>query len=72
MRFQFVMISSNAKQRGINAGSKHDTEDCCAALSASQASLDDLIDRIFPFEQAEEAVQYIWEGRQIGKVVLKL
>ncbi|CAG8923372.1 unnamed protein product [Penicillium salamii] len=67
-----TIIDRRVILRGINAGSKHDTEDCCAALSACQAPLDDLIDRIFPFEQAEEAVQYIWEGKQIGKVVLKL
>jgi Zn-dependent alcohol dehydrogenase len=47
-------------------------EDFCAALSACQTPLDDLIDKVVPFEQAEEAIQYVWEGKQIGKVVLKL
>ena len=47
-------------------------EDFCAALSATEMQLDDLIDSVFPFEQAEEAVQNIWEGKQIGKIVLSL
>lgn len=47
-------------------------EDFCAALSASQTPLDDLIDSVFRFEQAEEAVEYIWQGKQIGKLVLSV
>lgn len=58
--------------RGINAGSKYDMEDLCAALSAAQTPLNDLIDKIFPFEQAEEAVEYVWRGKQIGKIVLRI
>lgn len=58
--------------RGINAGSKYDMEDFCAALSASKTRLDDLIDCVFPFEKAEEAVEYLWQGKQVGKVVLEV
>lgn len=47
-------------------------EDLCEALAASETELDDLIDKVFPFEQAEEALQFIWEGKQVGKVVLKV
>lgn len=47
-------------------------EDFCEALSASQTQLDDLIDKVFPLEQAEEAVEYVWQGKQVGKVVLRL
>ena len=47
-------------------------EDFCAALAATEMRLDDLIDRVFAFAEAEEAVEYIWQGRQIGKVVLRL
>lgn len=60
------------ENRGINAGSKHDMEDFCAALSASQIPLHDLIDKVFPFEQAEDAIEYVWQGKQIGKIVLQL
>lgn len=58
--------------RGINAGSKYDMEDLSAALSATSIPLDDIIDSTYPFEQAEEAIQYLWEGRQVGKIVLRL
>jgi NADPH:quinone reductase-like Zn-dependent oxidoreductase len=47
-------------------------EDLCAALSADQTKLDDIIDKVFPFDQGEEAIQFVWEGKQIGKVVLRL
>lgn len=59
-------------RRGINCGTKFDMEDLCEALSAHQTPLDDLIDRVFPFEEAEEALQFVWEGKQIGKVVLQV
>lgn len=58
--------------RGINAGSKYDLDDLCAALSATQMPLGDIIDNVYPFEKADEAVQYIWEGKQVGKLVLRL
>lgn len=47
-------------------------EDFCAALSASKTNLDDLIDSVFPFEEAEEAVEYLWQGKQVGKIVLQV
>lgn len=47
-------------------------EDLCEALAANQTQLDDIIDKVYPFSQAEEALQYVWEGRQVGKVILKV
>ncbi|PWY87954.1 alcohol dehydrogenase [Aspergillus sclerotioniger CBS 115572] len=67
-----TLIDRRINLRGINAGSKHDMEDFCAALSASQMPLQDLVDKVFPFEQAEDAVEYIWQGKHIGKIVLQL
>lgn len=32
----------------------------------------DIIDRVFPFSQSEEALDYLWNGKQVGKIVLKL
>lgn len=34
--------------------------------------LDDIIDMVYPFTEAEEAVQSLWEGKVIGKIVLRL
>ncbi|KAJ5084126.1 hypothetical protein NUU61_008705 [Penicillium alfredii] len=67
-----TIIDRRVILRGINAGSKYDMEDLCAALSATQMPLDDLIDTVFPFQQAEEAIECIWQGKQIGKLVLRL
>ncbi|KAL4942661.1 hypothetical protein BDV06DRAFT_211632 [Aspergillus oleicola] len=67
-----TIIDRRVTLRGINAGSKYDMEDFCAALEAVQTPLTDLIDKVFPFEQAEEAVEYVWQGKQIGKIVLRV
>ena len=32
--------------------------------------LDNIIDAIYPFEKAEEALQSLWEGKVVGKVVI--
>lgn len=47
-------------------------EDLCAALSSTEMQLDDIIDTVFPFEKAEEAIEMIWQGKQLGKVVINL
>jgi len=59
-------------QRGINAGSKMDLDDLCAALSANRIQFDDIIDSVHPFENAEEAIEKVWQGKVVGKVVLQL
>ncbi|KAK2023103.1 GroES-like protein [Colletotrichum zoysiae] len=41
-------------------------------LSATKLGFDDIMDSVFEFEQAEEAISYLWEGRQVGKLVLRL
>ena len=58
--------------RGINAGPVSDMEDLCAALEATQMQLEDIIDKVYPFDKAEEAVQSLWDGKVIGKVVIRL
>lgn len=47
-------------------------EDLCAALEATQMQLDDIIDKVYSFDEAEEAVQSLWEGKVVGKIVLRL
>ncbi|KAG2421149.1 hypothetical protein HFD88_000765 [Aspergillus terreus] len=67
-----VLIDRRVILRGVNAGSKHDMDDLCAALTATQIRFDDIIDSVEPFEKADEAIEYIWQGKQIGKLVLRL
>ena len=49
--------------RGINAGSKMDMDDLCTALSATRITFDDIIDSIWTFDKADEALQYLWQGK---------
>ena len=73
---QHIVTCTNADiytySRGIDAGSKHDLDDLCAAITATQMSFTDIIDSVEPWEKAEQALQYIWEGKQVGKVVIRL
>jgi Zn-dependent alcohol dehydrogenase len=63
---------ADIKGRGINAGSKMDMDDLCAVLSATRVQFDDIIDSVQPFESAEEAVEKVWQGKVVGKLVLLL
>ena len=47
-------------------------DDLCAALEATQMQFEDIIDTVYPFEKAEEALQSLWEGKVVGKIVIKL
>lgn len=47
-------------------------DDISAALEATQMRLNDIIDKVYPFSEAEEAVQSLWEGKVVGKIVLRL
>ena len=58
--------------RGINAGSKYDMEDLCTALSATQMRFEDIVDKVYTFEEADEAIEDIWQSRQVGKLVIRL
>lgn len=42
------------------------------AISATKMTFEDIIDSIWPFEKSEEAIEFIWQGKQVGKVVVKL
>ncbi|KAI8211868.1 Zinc-type alcohol dehydrogenase-like protein [Colletotrichum sp. SAR 10_77] len=70
--FVSTIIDRRTIVRGINAGSRLDMEDMAAAISATGLKFDDIIDTVYDFEQAEEALQYIWEGKQVGKLVLRI
>lgn len=47
-------------------------DDLCAAISATQMRLGDIIDSVSSFDKADEAIEYIWQGKQVGKLVLRL
>ena len=58
--------------RGINAGPVSDMDDLCAALEATQMQFEDIIDEVYPFDKAEEALQSLWDGKVVGKILLRL
>lgn len=58
--------------RGINAGSKDDQDELMAAISATKMTFEDIIDSAWPFEKSDEAIEFIWQGKQVGKVVVKI
>lgn len=43
-----------------------------AAISATSMTFEDILDSVWPFKQAEEAIEFVWQGKQVGKVVLEL
>ncbi|CAG9940016.1 unnamed protein product [Clonostachys rosea f. rosea IK726] len=59
-------------KEGINAGSKDDQDELMAAISATQMTFDDIIDSVWSFDKAEEAIEYVWQGKQVGKVVIEI
>ncbi|TVY43847.1 Zinc-type alcohol dehydrogenase-like protein [Lachnellula subtilissima] len=67
-----MLIDRRIILRGINAGSKTDMEDLSTALTATRIKFDDIIDSTWTFDKADEALQYLWEGKQVGKVVIKI
>lgn len=67
-----TIIDRRVSLRGINGGSKMDLDELCAALSATKIQFDDIIDSIQPFDKAEEAIESVWQGKVVGKLVLQL
>ncbi|KIV87181.1 hypothetical protein PV11_02746 [Exophiala sideris] len=67
-----LLIDRRIILRGIDAGSRLEQEDLCAALSATQMRFDDIIDKVYDFSQADEAIEDIWQGRMVGKLVIRI
>ncbi|KAI9369564.1 alcohol dehydrogenase [Aspergillus egyptiacus] len=68
--FVSTIIDRRLNVRGINAGSRDDQEELMAAISATQMTFEDIIDSVWPWGKADEAIEYVWQGKQVGKVVL--
>ncbi|KAL6892142.1 hypothetical protein GGI43DRAFT_197112 [Trichoderma evansii] len=70
--FISTIIDRRLNIRGINAGSRDDQEDLMAAISAAKMTFEDIIDSVWEFDKSEEAIEFVWQGKQLGKVVIKL
>lgn len=67
------IVDRRINLRGIDSGSRHDMENLCAALSATQLPLADLIERTFGFDEAEEAIECVWQLLgAFGRIVLRV
>lgn len=56
--------------KGIIVGSRRMFEDLIVAMQ--QHNVKPMIDRVYPFEQAREAIAYMESGDKLGKVVIKI
>ncbi|KAJ4020253.1 hypothetical protein NW752_005361 [Fusarium irregulare] len=70
--FVSTIIDRRLNVRGINAGSKDDQDELMAAISATQMTFEDILDSTWTFDKAEKGIEYVWQGKQVGKVVIKL
>jgi NADPH:quinone reductase-like Zn-dependent oxidoreductase len=55
---------------GSTMGTKEDFEGAYELVASGRAR--PIVDRVFPFEEAAAAHEYLESGRQFGKVVLKI
>jgi NADPH:quinone reductase-like Zn-dependent oxidoreductase len=58
--------------RGILAGSKADLEAVSSFLDEKKVDLKPLVDKVFAFDDAVAAFDYLESGAHFGKVVLKM
>lgn len=41
-------------------------------VSVNLMRFDDIVDKTFSFERAEEALEYLWSGKHVGKIVIEI
>ena len=64
------ILMKNIRVQGIFVGSRSMFEAMNRAIEVSQ--LHPVIDRVFPFDQAVEALKYLESGAHFGKVVVRI
>ncbi|KAF2106186.1 putative alcohol dehydrogenase [Lophiotrema nucula] len=67
-----LLIDKTVNLRGINVGTLHDFESLNGLVEATELRFEDVIDKRFGFEQAAEAIEYLWSGQHMGKVIIEL
>jgi NADPH:quinone reductase-like Zn-dependent oxidoreductase len=65
------LIRKNAAIKGINVGPRDRTEEMIREVYQPQ-QLHAVIDRVFAFDEAREALQYLYSGSHLGKVVIRV
>jgi NADPH:quinone reductase-like Zn-dependent oxidoreductase len=64
------LLMKNARMQGIFVGSREMFEAMNRAIAVHE--LRPVIDRVFPFDQAREAMRYMESGAHFGKIVIKV
>lgn len=67
-----LLIDRKILLRGINVGSKQDFEEMNHFIELHQLRFQELIDRTFGFEDAEDAIEYVGKAGPFGKVVIEV
>lgn len=67
-----LLIDRKILLRGINVGSRQDFEEMNQFIGQHGLRFGELIDRIFGFEEAEEAIEYVGKAGPFGKVVIEV
>lgn len=65
-----LALKKNASLQGILNGPKDKFEEVCRFFEKHQ--IHPVIDRVFPFEKADKALQYLFSGQHFGKVIVKV
>jgi NADPH:quinone reductase-like Zn-dependent oxidoreductase len=66
----FPIVAKNARLNGIYVGPREDFEKMNAFIEGK--NIKPIIDKVFSFEQAEQAYDYLESGSHFGKVVIKV
>jgi NADPH:quinone reductase-like Zn-dependent oxidoreductase len=64
------VLMKNVRLQGIYVGSRQMFEDMNAAMGLHKVS--PIVDRVFEFGQAKEALKYMESGAHFGKIVVKV
>ncbi|PNP79498.1 hypothetical protein FNYG_07114 [Fusarium nygamai] len=67
-----ALMGKSARIKGIATGSKDDYLSLNKFLEEKKVSLAPLVDRIFSFEESPAAFDYLYSGKHVGKVVIKI
>lgn len=62
------LLHQQATIRGLEVGSKQDFAEMNRAIAAND--IHPVIDKVFPFEQAQQAFEYLDRGLHFGKVAI--
>ncbi|OLN93207.1 Zinc-type alcohol dehydrogenase C1773.06c-like protein 3 [Colletotrichum chlorophyti] len=66
------LMSKQGTIRGVAVGSTSDFRKLSSFLDEKKVNLKGLIDRVFAFEDAPSAVEYLGTGQHVGKIVIKV